>query len=116
MGWEKRRRKLVYYRSVRRNHQVVKIYCGHGIRGQIAAEMDARRREERQSQMAAWHVEKARYGELQALCQKLQLWTGLLAEVALLTSGFHKPNRVGWRRWYAAIRANQTWRRTSRRS
>ena len=54
MAWEKRGKGTFYYRSRRVGGRVVKLYCGPGVVGRIAAEQDARRRQERQGQMAAY--------------------------------------------------------------
>jgi hypothetical protein len=105
MGWEKRGKARFYYRGVRVAGRVKKVYCGGGALGRIAAELDARRREERQARLDALAVERVRVDEVQALSRRLDMECGLLTEAVLLVSGFHRPNRVGWRRWHAARRA-----------
>lgn len=52
MGWEVRRRKRYYYRKARdpQTGRVCSIYCGSGIRGEIAAQHDAREQAERERQ------------------------------------------------------------------
>jgi hypothetical protein len=116
MGWERHGERQYYYRSVRRGGRVTKVYCGGGALGRIAAELDARRREEREAGRAALGAERVRVEEAQALSRRLDRECGLLTEAVLLVSGFHRPNRVQWRRWHAARRAAAChWARAGRR-
>jgi hypothetical protein len=105
MGWEKRGGTKFYYRGVRVHGRVTKVYCGGGALGRAAAELDARRRDERQAQLAALAAERVRLEEVQALSGRLDAKCGLLTDAVLLVTGFHRPNRVGWRKWHAARRA-----------
>src|SRR5262245_26382578 len=105
MVWEKRGKAWFYYRSARAAGRVKKVYCGGGTLGCIAAELDVRRRDERQAALIALAGKRARLQEIQALARRLDAECALLLEAALLVSGFHRPNRVPWRRWHAARRA-----------
>ena len=105
MGWERHGQRAYYYRSVRVAGWPAKVYCGGGALGRVAAELDARRRDERQARLAALAAERVRLGEVQALSRRLDVECQLLAEATLLVSGFRRPNRVRWRRWHAARRA-----------
>jgi hypothetical protein len=105
MAWEARNERRYYYHSRRVAGEVRKVYCGCGALGQVAAELDARRREERLARLAALAAERGRLEEVQALSRRLDAACALLVEAALLVSGFHRPHRVPWRRWHAAWRA-----------
>src|SRR5262245_17439533 len=115
MAWETRNEWRYYYHSRRVAGEVKKIYCGCGVLGQVAAELDARRRADRQARLAALTIEQERLEEVQALCRRLDEQCALLTEAVLLVSGFHRPNRVGWRKWHAARRAVQQRAGASRR-
>jgi len=60
MGWEVRRSKRYYYRKVRINGRVRSVYCGSGIRGEIAAQQDARKQAERERQRMIVGFRKSR--------------------------------------------------------
>ncbi len=109
MAWEKHGRRTYYYRSikVKVEGRVKKVYCGTGVVGLAACEADLRRREQRQAQMVAWLKERANFDAIEAHSRQLRQWCDLLVEAVLLAVGFHRPNRVRWRRWYAAHRAAQ---------
>ncbi len=49
MGWEMRRSRLYYYRSQKVGGRVVKEYASAGLIGELAAELDAEQRAERQA-------------------------------------------------------------------
>src|SRR3954447_10261663 len=100
MGWEKRGKARFYYRGVRVNGRVKKVFCGGGALGRVAAELDARRRDERQARLDALAAERVRVREVQSLSRRLDAGCGLLTEAVLLVNGFHCPNRVPWRKWH----------------
>jgi hypothetical protein len=104
MAWEKRGKARFYYRSARAGGRVKKVYCGGGNLGRVAAEVDARRREERQARLAALAAERGRLEEVLALLRRLDGECRLLTEAVLLVNGFHRPNRVAWRKWDEARR------------
>ena len=102
MGWEKRGKARFYYRGVRVAGRVKKVYCGGGALGRVAAELDAHRRDERQARLAALAAERVRLKGVQAMSRQFDKACGLLSEAVLLVNGFHRPNRVAWRRWHEA--------------
>ena len=59
MGWEVRRGKRYYYRKVRINGRVRSVYCGSGIRGEIAAQQDKRKQIERARQRMLANFQKS---------------------------------------------------------
>src|SRR5688572_7989115 len=98
MGWETRRGRRYYYRSVRRGQRVVKEYVGSGPAAELSARLDAltleRRQIERQEQVA----EQARYEELEAQTVELIELTDALVAAALAVAGYHRHDRGAWRR------------------
>ena len=60
MGWEERRGRLYYYRSVRQGKRVRKEYVGGGTLGQLAAELDELERLQREEEEASWREERER--------------------------------------------------------
>jgi hypothetical protein len=105
MAWESHGRRAYYYRSFRRAGKAVKVYCGTGVTGRVAAAVDARRRAEREAGRAALLNEQARLAEVEVLTRQFQGHCELLAEAALLAAGFHRPGRHQWRRRHEAFRA-----------
>src|SRR5262245_39216020 len=105
MGWERHGKRTYYYRSVRVAGRPAKIYCGGCALGRVAAELDSRRRVARQARRTALAAERVRLGEVQALARRLDAACRFFTEAVLLVNGFHRPNRVPWRKWHAARRA-----------
>ncbi len=112
MAWERRGHRLFYYRGIRQDGRVRKIYCGGGLAGLAALDADLRRREEPQA--VAWLTLRRTLDEIANLSRRLRERCDLLAHAVLLAAGFHRPNRVQWRRWHAARRAVQPSTRTRR--
>jgi len=104
MAWELRHGKRYFYRGVRYGAQVKKIYYGNGVTGRLAAEMDVKRRVERQIDARAWETEKAHLAAAQDLTQNVQDGCDLLASAVLLAAGLHRQNRQPWRPWNAGRR------------
>ena len=87
MAWENRRRRhRYYYRSRRVANKVTKQYCGKGIRGAAAAEVDLLRRlraqECKEAFAAILSEEKSVSCALDALSRTLDawLWAALFAQ------------------------------------
>ena len=97
MAWESRHHcKRYYYRSVRKGDRVTKRYCGKGLSGAEAAEIDLFRRlraQERKEAFVATKGEATAISELlEVLAQVLDAW--LRAE--LLANGW-EYHRSQWR-------------------
>jgi hypothetical protein len=100
MAWEKRAARRYYYRSVRRDGRVTKIYYGSGSAGQAAAEEDDARHARHRAETAAWLADQVRLEPLIALARQMQAVAQLLADAVLLAAGFHRAkNRQPWRPW-----------------
>jgi hypothetical protein len=99
MAWEKRGNRTYFYRSVRRNGHVKKIYYGDGPMGSIAANFDALRRAERQAEVEKLRMHKDQLETALALAQEFYRLCDLLTSAAMLAAGFHRPSRHPWRKW-----------------
>ena len=98
MGWEQRRGRSYYYRSVRSDGRVTKEYLGSGPAAELAATLDGRRREERANQRRRVADERARWVDLEQPTADLEGLTNRLAAAALLLAGYHRHDRGEWRR------------------
>ena len=67
MGWEQRRGRCYYYRSVRQGARVTKEYLGSGPAAALAASIEARQREERAQRRRRAAEERARWADLERL-------------------------------------------------
>jgi hypothetical protein len=107
MAWEKRAngKRRYYYRTVRSGRTARRVYCGTGVVGQLAADVDARRRAQRDARLDACRAEQARVQSVVILGEQLREECELLCAAALLAAGFHRPHRVPWRKWHAARQA-----------
>ena len=97
MGWETRRGGRYYYQSRRVNGRVVKQYVGGGRLGEIAAYFDERAREDRDWQAHQQRAARAEDEALAGLVDEFDALVGTLTAAALLTAGYHRPDRK--RRW-----------------
>src|SRR5262245_3173357 len=95
MGWDRGR---YYTRSKKVNGRVVREYVGTGRVAELAAQMDALKREQRRLDALALREEKAQLTALDADMKALTQTTDLLARAALLAAGFHQHKRGEWRR------------------
>jgi hypothetical protein len=99
MAWEIRAGKSYFYRSVRAEGVVKKVYYGAGEFGQIAASADALHRAERKvAQDTAWRHQELLDDTLK-LTLTLTHWCELVASAALHAAGYHRPGRHFWRAW-----------------
>ena len=99
MAWEKRKRGGAYYtRSRKVDGIVVRQYVGAGVRGEIAARMDAKERQRREAEAAAWREEREHLEELAILVDELCEAVETVARATLLAAGFRQHKRGEWRR------------------
>jgi len=99
MTWKKRERGGRYYtRSRKVNGKVVREYVGGGVRGEIAAQMDAKERQRREEEAAAWREEQERLEELAGLVDEFCEAVETVARATLLAAGFRQHKRGEWRR------------------
>src|SRR5215203_1274297 len=97
MGWEERRGRLYYYRSVRKGKHVRKEYAGGGSLGQLAAQIDELERLQREEEEASWKEEREHLERSAGFLRELQEAAEILIRAELLVAGFHK-RKGEWRR------------------
>ena len=97
MGWEERRGRLYYYRSVREGKRVRKEYVGGGSFGQLLAQRDQLERLQRKEEEASWREERERLEQSAGFLQELEEAAEVLIRAQLLVAGFHK-RKGEWRR------------------
>jgi hypothetical protein len=99
MAWEQRGQKTYYYKTVHCDGKVKRVYLGTGLAGRLAAEADVLRRAERKAEEEARRAQRDQMDAATTLNRDLNRGCELLAVAALLTAGFHRPNRHAWRSW-----------------
>src|SRR5215204_1531027 len=97
MGWEERRSRPYYYRSVREGKRVRKEYGGGGSLGQLAAQIDELERLQREEEEASCKEEQERLERSAGFLRELEEATEILTRAELLVAGFHK-HKGEWRR------------------
>src|SRR3712207_925020 len=97
MGWEERRGRSYYYRSVREGKRVRKEYVGGGALGQLVAQLDELERLQRKEEEASWKEGRERLERSAAFLHELEEAAETLTRAELLASGFHK-RKGEWRR------------------
>jgi hypothetical protein len=94
MVWERG----YYYRVRKINGCVVREYVGTGAAAELAAQMDAINRADRQAERDAWRAEREEAEALDAGVRELDELADLLARAALLVAGYRQHKRGEWRR------------------
>ena len=98
MAWEQRKRGGWYYtRSRRINGRVVREYVGGGLRGELAAAEDARKRAVREAQRKARAEEQQRLSRQDVPLEKLNTLCSELVQQLLEAAG-HYQRRGEWRK------------------
>jgi hypothetical protein len=97
MAWERRPGGLYYYRSVRRDGRVRKVYFGRGEAAALAARLDAEARRRRADEAAAVASERDRLRPLDEAAAAVQAACALMTEAVLVAEGFRRVD-YRWRR------------------
>ena len=98
MAWEQRQRGGWYYtRSRRINGRVVREYVGGGLRGELAAAEDARKRAVREAQRKARAEEQQRLNRQDVPLEKLNTLCTKLVQQLLEAAGYYQL-RGEWRK------------------
>jgi hypothetical protein len=87
-----------YYRSIRVNGRPRREYVGPSRLGELAAELDALEREERDLQREAERTARADAEALDELVSGFNAAADDLAQAALLAAGCRRHNRGEWRK------------------
>jgi hypothetical protein len=95
VGWDKGR---YYTRSRKVNGRVVREYCGVGEAAELAAQIDAHNRTDREAERDARLQERAELEALDAPLNELNDVADLLARTALMAAGFRQHKRGEWRK------------------
>ena len=97
--WEHRDRGGSYYtRSHKVAGRVVREYVGTGPLAELAAELDAEERRQRQEQRQVWREELERMEALEGSIEELCEASEVLARAALVVAGYRRHNRGEWRK------------------
>src|SRR5262245_48483295 len=99
MGWERRGRGggLFYYKSLRIEGEVRKVYLGHGPDARAQAERDAEARDRRRAERQALRGEQASVAAADLAFAQARALGDLLLRAALILNGFHR-HHWQWRR------------------
>jgi hypothetical protein len=95
MGWERGR---YYTRSRKVNGRVVREYVGAGVVAELAAQLDALEREEREARQEARRATDAELAKMDCPLIELNMLAEGLARAALLLAGYRRHKRGAWRK------------------
>jgi hypothetical protein len=98
MGWEKRGNQTYYYTAERVGGRVVKQFVGSGRVAELAAQLDALARAEREEAAEAAKRERDRLDALDAVLVPLHELADAATVAAFLAAGCHRPKRGKWRK------------------
>jgi hypothetical protein len=102
MAWRNLGRTRVYRRSERKGTEVRTIYFGSGRVAELAAELDGRRRAERQARSEARKAADARWRALVAQERALDQTLVPFVRASLTAAGYRQHCGGPWRRWRLA--------------
>ena len=94
MAWEKGR---YYTRSRKVNGRVIREYVGCGEVGELAAQLDAIKREQQEHERRMWRAEKEEIEAFDEQIAKCCAVADLIARAAMVAAGFHRHHGE-WRR------------------
>jgi hypothetical protein len=92
MAWEKRVGGRYFYKSVRRNGRVKKVYYGRGPAAELAARIDADARERRAVDVATLQAMSARFDPVDGAMAALDAACSLAVEATLVAAGYRRIN------------------------
>jgi hypothetical protein len=98
VGWSKRGNLMFFYRRRRVGGRLVTSYVGRGPTAQLAADLEALQRRQREAGWAAQRIEKQRWKEADTWLLRLTELTRLLVKDHLRGLGYHQHARSEWRR------------------
>ncbi len=99
MAWEKRDRGGLYYtRSRKVDGKVLREYLGTGPLAELAAQMDALKRCQREEEAQALREERERMEALESPLEELCEAAEVLTRATLLAAGYRRHNRGEWRK------------------
>ena len=99
MGWERRDRGGLYYvRKTRVGGRVVSQYVGTGAAAQLAAELDAHERAEREASRQALSADRERWARADAALDEMCEAVEVAARDGRILAGYHQHHRGEWRK------------------
>lgn len=98
MSWEQRGDRRYYYRHEWVAGRAVRIYAGAGAAGEQAADDDAQRRAQAESDARFERQLEQRRVAAEAPLAELCQQTDKLVHACLLAAGYHQHDRSSWRR------------------
>ena len=98
MALEFRNGRPYYYRNRRQGRKVVRQYVASGHLALVAAEQDARQREQRRAREAAEEHRRSEYEAARGPLLDLVAEAETLSHAVLIDAGYHRQNRGPWRR------------------
>jgi hypothetical protein len=98
MAWVSRGGKAYYYCKRKVAGRVFSEYFGSGPEAELAAALDARRRQERQARRRAGQLEHGCWERAVSLLGGFAVGTALLVQSALLLAGYRQHQRGAWRK------------------
>ena len=99
MAWERRERGGLYYtRSRKVDGRVHREYVGGGVLGELAAQMDALKRCQREEEVQALREECERMEALESPLEELYEAAEVLTRATLLAAGYRRHKRGEWRK------------------
>jgi hypothetical protein len=96
--WQIIRRRRYYYRNRKVAGRVLKEYVGTGPQAELAAALDAQRRQERRDKADARKAAQARLAPVEGALHGLFEGLGVLHKAALIAAGYHQHSHGAWRR------------------
>ena len=97
MAWERRGRRLYYYRKRREGKRVVSEYVGTGLLAELAAECDGLDRQEQEAERAARRAEREAQLEIDRTIDAAGEAVRTLTGAVLLANGYHL-HKGQWRK------------------
>jgi citrate lyase beta subunit len=97
VGWEKRGKRLVYFRATKIKGRVVKQYVGCGLAAQQIALEDALRRADREAARAACHAARQWLREVERPAFVFTNGLKAIVRATLLAAGYRRHDRGQWR-------------------
>jgi len=99
MAWETRARGGRYYtRSIRRHGRVYREYIGTGPVAELAAQLEAAERAQRQEERLALARDRQAAEQLEGFVDEVDSLVATLTRLALVSAGFHQHHRGAWRK------------------
>ncbi|QDV34414.1 hypothetical protein [Tautonia plasticadhaerens] len=98
MPWKRRGGRSYFYESRREGRRVRSVYVGSGWRAELVTDRLAEHREARQADRRHHRARRASEATKERAFDDLFTLSRDMAEWALRSAGFHRPNRGPWRR------------------